>query len=69
MANITLKDSIGSSNIGAILFDDSESFMQDLSQDEIDLKGGGLKRPQPTARETIFPIKYPMPTPPVRFLP
>ena len=67
MANITLQDLLGSNMTGASLFNDSESFMQDLSEDELNLQGGGLKRPQPTARETIFPVKYPRPTPPVRF--
>jgi hypothetical protein len=69
MANITLQDSISSNVTGINLFNDSESFMQDLSEDELSLQGGGVKRPQPTARETIFPVKYPRPTPPVRFLP
>jgi hypothetical protein len=67
MANITLKDLISSNITGVSLFHDSESFMQDLSEDELNLQGG-WKRPQPTARETIFPIN-PQPTPPVFKLP
>jgi hypothetical protein len=69
MANITLKDLISSNITGVSLFNDSESFMQDLSEDELNLQGG-WKHPQPTARDTIFPIKpMPRPTPPVFWLP
>jgi hypothetical protein len=66
MANITHQDLVGSNITGINLFNDSESFMQDLSEDELNLHGGGVKHPQITARETIFPVKYPRPTPPVR---
>jgi hypothetical protein len=46
------------------LFNDSDSFMQDLSENELDLLGG--KAPIPTARLSIF-CKHPLPvpTPPV----
>jgi hypothetical protein len=40
MANITVKDL--TSITGVDLFSDSESFMQDLSGDELALKGGGF---------------------------
>jgi hypothetical protein len=68
MANITLKDLTSSNITGVSLFHDSESFMQDLSEDELNLQGG-WKHPQITARETIFPVKHPRPTPPVFKLP
>lgn len=68
MANIKLKD-LAANITGIELFSDPESFMQNLSEDELNLQGGG-KYPLPTARETIFPIKKtPAPTPPVRYLP
>jgi hypothetical protein len=57
MANITHQDLVGSNITGINLFNDSESFMQDLSEDELNLHGGGVKHPQITARETIFPVK------------
>ena len=70
MANITLQDLISSNITGASLFNDSESFMQDLSEDELNLQGGSKHRQITTrvitARETIFPGKYPRPTPPVK---
>jgi hypothetical protein len=69
MANITLQDLVGSNITGINLFNDSESFLQDLSESELNLQGGGVKRPQPTARETIFPVKHPRPTPPIFWLP
>lgn len=62
MANIKLIDL---ANItGFDLFNDSDSFMQDLSENELDLQGG--KAPMPTARLSIF-CKHPrpMPTPPI----
>jgi hypothetical protein len=40
MANIKVKDLI--SIAGTDLFNDSESFMRDLSDDELDLQGGGF---------------------------
>jgi hypothetical protein len=69
MSTIKVKDLVVNSTVGIDLFKDSESFIQDLSEDELNLQGGG-KYPLPTARETIFPIKkYPVPTPPIRDLP
>lgn len=69
MANITLKDLISSNITGASLFNDSESFMQDLSEDEVNLQGG-FKQHQQTTLDPIFPIKpTPRPTPPVFWLP
>ncbi|PSB44756.1 hypothetical protein [Chamaesiphon polymorphus] len=62
MANIQLTDLAG--NIaGFDLFNDSDSFMQDLSEDELDLQGG--KAPVPTARLSIFCRPRPIPTPPI----
>jgi hypothetical protein len=40
MANITLEDLVGYDVAGADLFNDSESFMRDLSDDELDVQGG-----------------------------
>lgn len=40
MANIKLQDL--TSIVGANLFDDDESFMQDLSESELIIKGGGF---------------------------
>ncbi|WP_293114137.1 hypothetical protein [Moorena sp. SIO4G3] len=37
MANIAISDL---NPVGANLFDDSESFMMDLSDDQLDVKGG-----------------------------
>jgi hypothetical protein len=64
MANITLQDL--TSLAGADLFGDAESFMQDLSKNELDLQGG--KAPQITAKLSIFCRPTPLPTPPI-FLP
>lgn len=63
MANIKLIDLAGKI-AGLDLFNDSDSFMQDLSENELDLLGG--KAPIPTARLSIF-CKHPLPvpTPPV----
>jgi hypothetical protein len=62
MANIQLTDLAGNIT-GFDLFNDSDSFMQDLSEDELDLQGG--KAPVPTARLSIFCRPLPIPTPPV----
>ncbi len=62
MANIKLIDLAGKI-AGFDLFNDSDSFMQDLSEHELDLQGG--KAPMPTARLSIFCRPLPMPTPPI----
>lgn len=62
MSNITVEDL--TSIVGTDLFNDSESFMRDLSDHELDLQGG--KAPQITARVSVFCRPIPMPTPPVR---
>jgi hypothetical protein len=61
MANIKLQNL--TSLAGADLFNDIESFMQDLSGNELDLQGG--KAPQITAQLSIFCRPIPRPTPPV----
>jgi hypothetical protein len=61
MANIKLQNL--TILAGADLFDDAESFMQDLSGNELDLQGG--KAPQITAQLSIFCRPIPRPTPPV----
>jgi hypothetical protein len=63
MANIKLKDLSSGNVTGSDLFSDSESFMQDLSETELDLHGG--KAPQITARVSIFCRPIPRPTPPI----
>jgi hypothetical protein len=70
MANITLQDLISSNITGASLFNDSESFMQDLSEDELNLQGGSKKH-QRTGRDIdiFFPKPHPRPTPPIFRLP
>ena len=40
MASITVKDLAKHIVIGADLFNDSENFMRDLSEDELNLQGG-----------------------------
>jgi hypothetical protein len=65
MAKIELKN-LDSNLTGIDLFDDSESFMQDLSERELDLHGG--KAPQVTARLSIFCRPLPMPTPPIKWV-
>jgi hypothetical protein len=40
MADILVKDLDFSKINGSILFSDSESFMQDLSEDELNIQGG-----------------------------
>jgi hypothetical protein len=44
MANIQVKDLTRSSIPGLDLFNDLENFIQDLSDDELDLQGGGYYR-------------------------
>jgi hypothetical protein len=44
MASIKLNDLIRNSIIGVDLFNDSESFIRDLSDNELDLPGGFLYR-------------------------
>jgi hypothetical protein len=65
MANIKVKDL--TSIAGADLFSDSENFMQDLSEDELDLQGG-IKDIQMTIRDTTYRFKTPgiLPTPPMK---
>ena len=55
--------------VGTDLFADSENFMQDLSEDELNLQGG-LKDIQMTIRDTVYRFKTAgvLPTPPVREL-
>jgi hypothetical protein len=50
MANITVKDLVRNSIIGADLFNDLENFMRDLSEDELSLYGGCPGAGQPTTR-------------------
>ena len=61
MANIKLQNL--ASLAGADLFNDAESFMQDLSEHELALQGGKL--PKITAQLSIFCHPIPRPTPPV----
>ena len=61
MANIKLQNL--TSFIGSDLFNDAESFMQDLSEHELALEGG--KAPQITAQLSIFCRPIPRPTPPI----
>ena len=63
MSNIKVNDLTGYHVTGVDLFSDSESFMQDLSENELDLQGG--KAPQVTARLSIFCRPIPQPTPPI----
>lgn len=67
MAKIDLKD-LGSKTIGADLFSDSESFMRDLSDNELNTQGGNNLGCDVILRNTIFriPRPIPMPTPPVK---
>lgn len=67
MPNIKLTDLNGI--VGTDLFADSENFMQDLSEDELDLQGG-MKGIQMTIRDTVYRFKTlgVLPTPPVREL-
>jgi hypothetical protein len=50
MANITVKDLVKNSITGVDLFNDSENFMRDLSEDELNLYGGCPGAGQPTTR-------------------
>jgi hypothetical protein len=52
MSNIKVKDLSIPTITGSDLFLDSESFMRDLSDNELDLQGG--KAPRITARISIF---------------
>jgi hypothetical protein len=54
MANIKVKDLTQCSITGIDLFDDSESFIQDLSEYELNLQGGGYHR-------TVYYPKYQSP--------
>ena len=65
MANIKLKD-LGGTVTGSDLFADSESFMQDLSDRELNIQGGANIGCDVIIRNTIFRIPHPMPTPPVK---
>ncbi|WP_310485388.1 hypothetical protein [Chamaesiphon sp. VAR_48_metabat_403] len=68
MANIKLRDL--ASIAGADLFNDSESFMQELSENELSLQGGIKDFPM-TIRDTTYRFKTPgiLPTPPMSELP
>jgi hypothetical protein len=67
MANIKLEDLTGHKIAGVDLFSDSESFMQELSENELVLYGGG-KELLPTPPMTAID-KIPAPTPPIFNLP
>jgi hypothetical protein len=57
MANIKLKDLVGHDVIGANLFNDSESFMLDLSDRELDIHGGcGRTQPIKIGANTLHII-------------
>jgi hypothetical protein len=47
MANIKLKDLTVSNTVTTNLFSNSDSFVRDLSQDELALQGGRRHRPTP----------------------
>ncbi len=66
MPNITVKDLSISTVIGSDLFIDSESFILDLSDSELDISGG--KAPQIIAQLSIFCRPIPKPTPPIRWV-
>jgi hypothetical protein len=63
MAHVKLDNLAGYDTTGSDLFSDSESFLQDLSENELDLQGG--RAPRITARLSIFCRPIPQPTPPV----
>jgi hypothetical protein len=65
MANIKLKDLTGNTISGINLFIDSESFLQDLSEHELNLHGGKDLLPTPPQKA----IEFPAPTPPIFYLP
>ena len=65
MSNIKLTDLNGI--VGADLFYDSENFVQDLSDDELNLQGG-IKDIQMTIRDTTYKFKIPAPTPPMKII-
>lgn len=65
MTNIEIQD-LASNSIGVELFSDSESFMRDLFDNELNVQGGGNLCCDVILRNTIFRIPRPMPTPPVR---
>jgi hypothetical protein len=67
MANIKLENLIGYKLAGMDLFTDSESFMQELSENELVLYGGG-KQILPTPPVPAID-KIPAPTPPIFNLP
>jgi hypothetical protein len=54
MASIKLSDLVRNSIIGADLFNDSESFIRDLSDDEVNFQGGcGRNRPVKIGADTL----------------
>jgi hypothetical protein len=67
MSNIKLTDL--NRIVGTDLFTDSEDFMKDLSEDELDLQGG-MKGIRMTVRDTVYRFKTPgvLPTPIAREL-
>jgi hypothetical protein len=67
MANIKLENLTGHKIAGVDLFNDAESFMQELSENELVLYGGG-KQLLPTPPVTAID-KIPAPTPPIFSLP
>jgi hypothetical protein len=65
MANINLQD-LSNNTIGADLFSDSESFLRDLSDNELNAQGGNNIGCDVILRNTIFRVPRPMPTPPIK---
>lgn len=57
MANIALKDLSVNNITGADLFNDSESFMRDLSDDELNINGGRLAESTPIITPAV-PVIY-----------
>jgi hypothetical protein len=59
MASIKLKDLAANSTVEANLFNNSGSFIRDLSECELNLQGGKRRRPAPTVTppdETPFVV-------------
>jgi hypothetical protein len=66
MAKIEVKDLTQSSIAGLDLFNDLESFIQDLSENELSLQGGKVLLQTPPVKDID---KIPAPTPPIFNLP
>jgi hypothetical protein len=54
--------------VGSNLFQDCESFLNELTDSEVIVLIGGIRTPRPTPPVFLPPCTYPQPTPPV-FLP